>query len=54
MKKRLTYIDVINVVAIYAVLMLHSSQYQLSNGSVVKNGIIQAIFIPAVSLFFMN
>lgn len=54
MKKRLTYIDVINIVAIYAVLMLHSSQYQLANGVVVKNEIIQAIFIPAVYLFFMN
>lgn len=54
MKKRLTYIDVINIVAIYAVLMLHSSQYQLSNNVVIKNGIIQAIFIPAVYLFFMN
>ncbi|WP_395319469.1 acyltransferase [Fructilactobacillus frigidiflavus] len=54
MKKRLTYIDVINIVAIYAVLMLHSSQYQLPNNVVVKNGLIQAIFIPAVYLFFMN
>lgn len=53
MKKRLTYIDVINIIAIFAVLMLHSSQYP-TNGIVLKNNIIQAIFIPAIYLFLMN
>lgn len=54
MKKRLTYIDVINIVAIYAVLMLHSSQYWTPQTGTISNGIIQSIFIPAVYLFFMN
>ncbi|WP_054690589.1 acyltransferase [Fructilactobacillus florum] len=54
MKKRIIYIDVINIIAIFSVLMLHSSQYSYTNGQVLKNGIIQLIFIPAVYLFFMN
>ncbi|USS90332.1 acyltransferase [Fructilactobacillus carniphilus] len=54
MKKRIIYIDLINIVAIFSVLMLHSSQYISKNGMVQKNGIIQDIFIPAVYLFFIN
>ncbi|USS85851.1 acyltransferase [Fructilactobacillus cliffordii] len=54
MKKRIIYIDLINIFAIFAVLMLHSSQYINKSGMVMKNNIIQAIFIPAVYLFIMN
>ncbi|USS88030.1 acyltransferase [Fructilactobacillus hinvesii] len=54
MHKRIIYIDLVNIFAIFAVLMLHSSQYISKNGLVLKNNIIQAIFVPAVYLFFMN
>lgn len=58
MKKRLVYVDVINCMAIFFVLMLHSSQ--LANVShaytpvVKETRVIQALCIPAVYLFFMN
>ncbi|USS93395.1 acyltransferase [Fructilactobacillus ixorae] len=54
MKKRIIYIDLINMLAIFSVLMLHSSQFINNKGIIVKNDLIQAIFIPAVYLFIMN
>lgn len=47
MKKRLTYIDVINVIAIYFVLVIHSSWN--STNTVVRN-----LCLIAVFLFIMN
>lgn len=58
MRRRLVYVDVINCMAIFFVLMLHSSQLAhatTANIPVVKETrIIQFLCIPAVYLFFMN
>lgn len=57
-KKRFFYIDLLNCFAIFSVLMLHSSQlFFHGNPYSIKTmicGIIQALFIPAVYIFFMN
>lgn len=57
MKKRFVYIDIINIIATFFVLVLHSSQAYFSasiNSPVfMQTKIIQTVFIPAVLLFFM-
>lgn len=57
-KKRYYYIDVLNCIAIFFVLMLHSTQLSFSGNphsirTIVCN-IIQVICIPAVYIFLMN
>lgn len=56
--KRLHYVDVLNCVAIFFVLVLHSSQLahfgNQSNSNFMAANILQAICIPAVYIFFMN
>lgn len=58
MKKRYLYIDLLNCFAIFSVLMLHSSQLAFSGDPnstrTIVCKVIQAIFIPAVYIFFMN
>lgn len=57
-KRRYYYIDILNCVAIFFVLMLHSTQLSFSGNpqsirTIVCN-VIQVICIPAVYIFFMN
>ena len=58
MKKRLSYIDVLNCIAIFFVLVLHSSQLAHFGNNNYTNfkvtGILQCLCIPAVYIFFMN
>lgn len=57
-KKRYLYIDILNCLAIFSVLMLHSAQIghfgKPSAGITILGNVIQCIFIPAVYIFFMN
>ena len=56
--KRLHYIDVLNCIAIFFVLVLHSSQLAFSGNANYSNYItalvLQSLCIPAVYIFFMN
>lgn len=58
MRKRLHYIDILNCLAIFFVLVLHSSQLahfgnkEYSNFQV--SNLLQVVCIPAVYIFFMN
>ncbi|WP_263296477.1 acyltransferase family protein [Limosilactobacillus reuteri] len=56
--KRLHYIDVLNCIAIFFVLVLHSSQLAFSGNTNYSNYItalvLQSLCIPAVYIFFMN
>ena len=54
MGKRLVYVDAINVVATFSVLMLHASQWVGKDGNIVKNQVVQVIVISAIFLFLMN
>ncbi|KID42276.1 acyltransferase [Fructilactobacillus fructivorans] len=54
MKKRLTYIDVINIIAIIFVLFIHSSWNYNNNALGIFDSIIRTIAVPAVFLFVMN
>ena len=57
-KKRYIYIDILNCIAIFSVLMLHSSQIghfgNPTSKITILGNVIQCIFIPAVYIFFMN
>lgn len=57
-KVRLNYIDVLNCIAIFFVLVLHSSQLANFGSKDAPNyllaKILQAVCIPAVFIFFMN
>ncbi|WP_295732106.1 acyltransferase [uncultured Limosilactobacillus sp.] len=57
-KGRLLYIDVLNCLAIFSVLMLHSSQIahfgKIGMPITILGNVLQSIFIPAVYIFFMN
>lgn len=57
-RERLLYIDVLNCLAIFSVLMLHSSQIahfgKVGMPITILGNVIQSIFIPAVYIFFMN
>lgn len=57
-KKRYLYIDILNCLAIFSVLMLHSSQIghfgKPAAHITILGNVIQCIFIPAVYIFFMN
>ena len=54
--KRLHYIDVLNCIAIFFVLVLHSSQLAFSGNTNYSNYItalvLQSLCIPAVYIFF--
>lgn len=54
MKKRLTYIDVINVIAIYFVLVIHSSWNSTNTALGIFDAIVRNICLIAVFLFIMN
>lgn len=57
-KKRYIYIDILNCLAIFSVLMLHSSQIAHFGNPydrvTILGNVLQCIFIPAVYIFFMN
>ncbi|MBM6955335.1 acyltransferase [Limosilactobacillus coleohominis] len=57
-KKRYYYIDILNCIAIFFVLMLHSTQLSFSGDPnsirTITCNVIQVICIPAVYIFFMN
>lgn len=57
-KKRLFYIDLLNCIAIFGVLIQHTAQIAHvgpANSSITIVGkVIQTIFLPAVGIFFMN
>lgn len=54
MKKRLTYIDLTNIIAIFLVLLIHSSWYSVNSALGIFDNIIRGIAAIAVFLFLMN
>lgn len=58
MKKRLLYIDILNCLAIFGVLVQHTAQiaHKGTPGETwtVIGAILQTLFLPAVGIFFMN
>lgn len=54
MHKRLTYIDVTNIIAIFMVLLIHSAWYSTSSPLGNFDSIIRSISAAAVFLFLMN
>jgi surface polysaccharide O-acyltransferase-like enzyme len=58
MKKRLHYIDILNCIAIFFVLVMHSAQLAHfgtnKDSNFIATNILQSVCIPAVYIFFMN
>ncbi|ETO41016.1 acyltransferase 3 [Fructilactobacillus florum 8D] len=52
--KRLVYVDLINVLAIFGVLVIHSSWNKGSASLELSSALLRNIFAPAVFLFIMN
>lgn len=57
-KKRYLYIDILNCMAIFAVLVQHTAQIAHQGNPneqiIIIGNILQTIFLPAVGIFFMN
>ena len=56
MKRRYYYLDALNILATFAVVMLHSSEFAFANASGIRWDLavaIQVLFIFAVPIFLM-